>query len=282
MQSGESRLQNDFREAAAALTAPALANIAAIVGCDAAGELTEGGRRAQDSRGKWRGMCRGSRPDKEGTMSAHEELVAIGRRWGRHVSEPWRLMFLTGAYIYISIVLAAPLLRCLLRLALALAQVQYTACWYGVGAFTFGSGLGGGEASCPALPVILGTLVTCADSARRTGSSALFFYTLPIPIHAPPFAKSAPFSLELIFVSFFRCLQVLKHEKVRHAVTLFLNGDLFSALIEFISNAHGSFGLHAIAATDPHVVCIAAKGQVPTESALALKPSQLQKKHIIS
>ena len=55
-------------------------------------------------------------------------------------------------------------MRCLLRLALALAQVQYTACWYGVGAFTFGSGLGGGEASCPALPVILGALVTLADS----------------------------------------------------------------------------------------------------------------------
>ena len=60
----------------------------------------------------------------------------------------------------------------------------------------------------------------------------------------------------MIFFSFLCCLQVLKNEKVRHAVTLFLSGDLFSALIEFISNAHGSFGLHAIAATEPHVAVV--------------------------
>lgn len=41
----------------------------------------------------------------------------------------------------------------------------------------------------------------------------------------------------------------------------FLHGDLFTAMTEFMSKSHGSFGLQAISTTQPGVACIAAKGQ---------------------
>lgn len=34
----------------------------------------------------------------------------------------------------------------------------------------------------------------------------------------------------------------------------FLRADLFAALSEFVSHAHGSFGLQAISSSEPHTV----------------------------
>jgi len=49
---------------------------------------------------------------------------------------------------------------------------------------------------------------------------------------------------------------------ISSVVDNFLRADLFSAVTELISNAHGSFGIHAISASDVRTVCIGAKGQV--------------------
>jgi len=75
-------------------------------------------------------------------------------------------MFLSGSYIIVTIVLAAPLCRCLLHFALAIARKPYSPCWYGAGAYTFSVGLGafgGGERTCPPVAVIVGTAVALID-----------------------------------------------------------------------------------------------------------------------
>lgn len=121
-------------------------------------------------------------------QATHRELVAIGQRWGRHFSEPWRVLFLTGTYVAVTVTFGVPLARLLLRAVLALATAGHnnsndddvsaskdgtvastlgapTVCWSGVSAY-----LGEGAAEvwaleCPVLPVLLGTLVAALDAA---------------------------------------------------------------------------------------------------------------------
>jgi len=110
----------------------------------------------------------------------HAELVTIGRRWGRHISEPWRVMFLCGIYVVVSVTFHCPVFRVLLNLSLMAARASVGSssssssmlfdssasishrdvCWGGVGAYTFGL-----AASCPAVPLAVGTLVSCLDAA---------------------------------------------------------------------------------------------------------------------
>lgn len=52
-----------------------------------------------------------------------------------------------------------------------------------------------------------------------------------------------------------------REEWVMCVIDNFLNGDIFSAMSEFLSKAHGSFGLQAISTTEPGTAVIAAKGQ---------------------
>ncbi len=53
-----------------------------------------------------------------------------------------------------------------------------------------------------------------------------------------------------------------REDFINSVVEQFLRADLFAAVTELISNAHGSFGIHAISASDVRTVCIGAKGQV--------------------
>ena len=122
-------------------------------------------------------------------QTTHRELVAIGQRWGRHFSEPWRVLFLTGTYVAVTVTFGVPLARLVLRAVLAAATAGHndnnsnddvstsndgtvaatlgapTVCWAGVSAY-----LGEGAAEvwaldCPVLPVVLGTLVAALDAA---------------------------------------------------------------------------------------------------------------------
>ena len=45
------------------------------------------------------------------------------------------------------------------------------------------------------------------------------------------------------------------------ATTSFLDGDLFAAMVRFLGDAHGSFGLTACCSLDRSVACIASRGQ---------------------
>ena len=45
------------------------------------------------------------------------------------------------------------------------------------------------------------------------------------------------------------------------ATAAFLDGDLFTAMVRFLGDAQGSFGLSACCSLDRHLVCIASRGQ---------------------
>lgn len=153
-----------FKSAVVALTMPCLANIARIVGCDAHGQTTLGGQRVDAAlkRGRLRLLpSPGSRGD-----DVHEELVAIGRRWGKHISEAWRVMFLSGAYILLTVVFGVPIFRVLLNLCHMFipdswwAVDEDDACWAGVSGYVWH----GENMSCKWLPVTLGTIVAVLDA----------------------------------------------------------------------------------------------------------------------
>jgi hypothetical protein len=48
---------------------------------------------------------------------------------------------------------------------------------------------------------------------------------------------------------------------MRYAVEKFLEADLFQSLSEFLTNAHGSFGIQVVSSTDPGCLVVGAKGQ---------------------
>lgn len=155
----DKELREGFRSAVAALTAPALANVASIVGCTASGYVTEGGARGDALRGRAIGQQPLGAEHGEGV---HAELVALGRRWGRHVSEPWRLMFLTGAYVAAAVTFGVPLFRTAYFVLAKLAGIPYDACSGGVSAFILG---GSDPNACSAGFVVLGTALAALDSA---------------------------------------------------------------------------------------------------------------------
>jgi hypothetical protein len=124
-----------------------------------------------------------SGPSSSGGQATHGELVAVGQRWGRHFSEPWRVLFLTGAYVAVTVTFGVPLARLCLRALLAAARaaaasgggsgsVAYAqtlgapaACWSGAAAFLGDGAAAAWQLDCPALPVAVGTLVACLDAA---------------------------------------------------------------------------------------------------------------------
>jgi len=58
------------------------------------------------------------------SVPARAHLLAVGRRWGQHMSETWRSMFPSGVYIILTVALHKPLLRVILDAVLAIAFMQ--------------------------------------------------------------------------------------------------------------------------------------------------------------
>ena len=90
--------------------------------------------------------------------AVNRQLVLDGQRWGRHVSESWRVMFLSGCYVVITVVLHIPIFRLLLDLGLLGAPAAdgpwAVHCWTGWPGF-FSSST---SPECGWLPQLVGIL----------------------------------------------------------------------------------------------------------------------------
>eukprot|EP00615_Pteridomonas_danica_P011780 CAMPEP_0114331576 /NCGR_PEP_ID=MMETSP0101-20121206/2506_1 /TAXON_ID=38822 ORGANISM="Pteridomonas danica, Strain PT" /NCGR_SAMPLE_ID=MMETSP0101 /ASSEMBLY_ACC=CAM_ASM_000211 /LENGTH=1431 /DNA_ID=CAMNT_0001461959 /DNA_START=122 /DNA_END=4417 /DNA_ORIENTATION=+ len=158
---GDVKPKADFKECVVALTAPFLANIRDIVGCDSQGKLTVGGKTVEEKY-RHKRLCEGHGDlSQEAHNTVHEELVAIGWRWGKHISEPWRIMFLTGVYYVVALVFGVPLFHALLHLGLHFgdAESPNDVCWDGIASFVFSFGEG-----CEMIQLVIGTLVALLDA----------------------------------------------------------------------------------------------------------------------
>lgn len=138
-----------------------------IVGCDAAGKLTSGGIAVEK---KHRQHRWNKESNETSHHTAHEELVAIGWRWGKHISEAWRVMFICGAYILVTITFGVSIFHLLLALVLSFTTDDPSSeCWEGV-KFPFAD-----LDQCDYLELAVGTVVSAAD--------ALFYVMCPILIY---------------------------------------------------------------------------------------------------
>lgn len=99
---GSDQERKSFAEAMTGLTGPCITNLESIVGCDVSGRLTDGGQEGENARRSWFGSVKkyGRRDEADQGEYVHQELIAAGKRWGRHISEPWRLMVLTGNHSF--------------------------------------------------------------------------------------------------------------------------------------------------------------------------------------
>jgi hypothetical protein len=159
--------QEDFKESILALTGPFLTNLKEIVGCDTTGKLTAGGIAVE----KLHRQGRMFKPKHEGEeYTAHERLVAIGWRWGQHISEAWRVMFITGAYYLVSVTLGVAFFRLVLMIALKFAvDDPSSGCWDGV-KFPFDT-----IPDCDIMELAVGTGVNLLDG--------LLYIMFPVLVH---------------------------------------------------------------------------------------------------
>ena len=90
---------------------------------------------------------------------AHAALVRLGRHWGGHISEPWRVLFLSGSYIIISVWLQIPVWRTIMNLFVLAAGDGTGDCFLGLDIWSNG----GDEEDCTPLSQFVGILVSLLD-----------------------------------------------------------------------------------------------------------------------
>lgn len=121
--------------------------------------------------------------EKQGALSVHEALRKQGKRWGRHVSEPWLVLIFVAFYVFVSVTFSVPICQIIIQVILRVAgQAEFVRAMDWSVFEPIAEGM-------LWLPLAVGFVVRFCDAAFYIYCGKLFTYALRLADGRPLWAR---------------------------------------------------------------------------------------------